>query len=141
MFEEILSIIAPILGTLLTVLIGFIINLVKKKSEEIESDMLRKGINAALGEADSAARHAVEYVQQSFVEDIKEREGSLNTKDARIAMERAKKSFINSLSDSALDHLMNQTDNFEEWLEGQLEAKLYEEKLVKKEVEKLANPN
>lgn len=127
MQEIIIQILIPVAGSLVTLLLGIGVKFAKDYVEKIENDNIRNVMQDVINEAEYAATKAVEYSEESFVKQLK-KEGNFTPEMGKMAMQKAKKAFLNTLSDRSLNFLKNQTDNFDEWLEEFIEAKLHEHK-------------
>ena len=123
---DILEALVPLLVALLTALVGYAISFLRKKIESITDESIRAIINDALEEADRVAEEAVLATQQKFVDDIKKarEDGKLTREEALQALQMAKQYFISHLSGSSKEILFNLYENFDQWLEDFLEAKL-----------------
>lgn len=127
MQEIIIQMLIPVAGSLATLLLGIGVKFAKDYVEKIENDNIRNVMRDVINEAEYAAIKAVEYSEESFVKQLK-KEGNFTPEMGKMAMQKAKKAFLNTLSDRSLNFLKNQTDNFDEWLEEFIEAKLHEHK-------------
>jgi len=123
---DILEALIPLLVALLTALVGYAISFLRKKIESITDESIRAIINNALEEAGRVAEEAVLATQQKFVDDIKKarEDGKLTREEALQALQMAKQYFISHLSGSSKEILFNLYENFDQWLEDFLEAKL-----------------
>jgi len=123
---DILEALIPLLVALLTALVGYAISFLRKKIESITDESIRVIISNALEEADRVAEEAVLATQQKFVDDIKKarEDGKLTQEEALQALQMAKQYFISHLSGSSKEILFNLYENFDQWLEDFLEAKL-----------------
>jgi len=141
---SLIEILIPLIGLLLTALIGLGIAYLQAKAQEIKHKATRESVQAALAEAEYQAANAVKAVQQTLVDDFKKaaEDGKLTADEKRLALEAAKEVFLNSISVGALDTLKAAVGPVEDWLTELLEAKVLELKQsrVASEVDKLANP-
>jgi len=141
---SLIEILIPLIGLLITVLIGLGIAYLQAKAQEIKHKAARDSVQAALAEAEYQAANAVKAVQQTLVDDFKKaaEDGKLTADEKRLALEAAKEVFLNSISVGALDTLKAAVGPVEDWLTELLEAKVLELKQsrVASEVNKLANP-
>jgi len=141
---SLIEILIPLIGLLITVLIGFGIAYLQAKAQEIKHKAARDSVQAALAEAEYQAANAVKAVQQTLVDNFRKaaEDGKLTDDEKRLALEAAKEVFLNSISVGALDTLKAAIGPVEDWLTELLEAKVLELKQSKVagEVDKLANP-
>ncbi len=141
---SLIEILVPLIGLLITALIGLGIAYLQAKVQEIKHKVARDSVQAALVEAEYQAVNAVKAVQQTLVDDFRKaaEDGKLTADEKRLALEAAKEVFLNSISVGALDTLKSAVGPVEDWLTELLEAKVLELKQsrVAGEVDKLANP-
>jgi len=145
---SLIEILIPLIGLLITALIGFGIAYLQAKAQEIKHKAARESVQAALAEAEYQAAKAVKAVQQTLVDNVRKatEDGKLTDDEKRLALElaleAAKEVFLNSISVGALDTLQAAVGPVEDWLTELLEAKVLELKQSKVagEVDKLANP-
>ena len=122
------EILIPLIGLLITALIGFGIAYLQAKVQEIKHKAARESLQAALAEAEYQAANAVKTVQQTLVDNFREaaEDGKLTDEEKRLALETAKEAFLNSISVGALDTLKAAVGPVEDWLTELLEAKVLE---------------
>ena len=141
---SLIEILIPLIGLLITALIGLGIAYLQAKAQEIKHKAARDSVQAALAEAEYQAANAVKAVQQILVDNFRKaaEDGKLTDDEKRLALEAAKEVFLNSISVGALDTLKAAVGPVEDWLTALLEAKVLELKQsrVAGEVDKLANP-
>ncbi len=141
---SLIEILIPLIGLLITALIGLGIAYLQAKAQEIKHKAARDSVQAALAEAEYQAANAVKAVQQTLVDKFRKaaEDGKLTDDEKRLALEAAKEIFLNSISVGALDTLKSAVGPVEDWLTALLEAKVLELKQSKVagEVDKLANP-
>ena len=125
---SLIEILIPLIGLLITALIGFGIAYLQAKVQEIKHKAARESLQAALAEADYQAANAVKAVQQTLVDNFREaaEDGKLTDEEKRLALEAAKEAFLNSISVGALDTLKAAVGPVEDWLTELLEAKVLE---------------
>ncbi len=123
-----IEILIPLIGLLITALIGFGIAYLQAKVQEIKHKAARESLQAALAEAEYQAANAVKAVQQTLVDNFREaaEDGKLTDEEERLALEAAKEAFLNSISVGALDTLKAAVGPVEDWLTELLEAKVLE---------------
>lgn len=141
---SLIEILIPLIGLLITALIGLGVAYLQAKAQEIKHKAARDSVQAALAEAEYQAANAVKAVQQILVDNFRKaaEDGKLTDDEKRLALETAKEVFLNSISVGALDTLKAAVGPVEDWLTALLEAKVLELKQSKAvvEVNKLANP-
>ena len=141
---SLIEILIPLIGLLITALIGLGIAYLQAKAQEIKHKAARESVQAALAEAEYQAAKAVKAVQQILVDNFRKaaEDGKLTDDEKLLALEAAKEVFLNSISVGALDTLKAAVGPVEDWLTALLEAKVLELKQsrVAGEVDKLANP-
>ena len=122
------EILIPLIGLLITALIGFGIAYLQAKVQEIKHKAARESLQAALAEAEYQAANAVKTVQQTLVDNFREaaEDGKLTDEEKQLALETAKEAFLNSISVGALDTLKAAVGPVEDWLRELLEAKVLE---------------
>ena len=125
---SLIEILIPLIGLLITALIGFGIAYLQAKVQEIKHKATRESLQAALAEAEYQAANAVKAVQQTLVDNFREaaEDGKLTDEEKQLALETAKEAFLNSISVGALDTLKAAVGPVEDWLTELLEAKVLE---------------
>ncbi len=125
---SLIEILIPLIGLLITALIGLGIAYLQAKVQEIKHKAARESLQAALAEAEYQAANAVKAVQQTLVDNFREaaEDGKLTDEEERLALEAAKEAFLNSISVGALDTLKAAVGPVEDWLTELLEAKVLE---------------
>jgi len=132
--EVILDAILPLLITLLSVLIGYGISYLRRKTEELESEATRKLLQSAIEEVDKVAMDAVLATQQVLTDNLKARaeDGKLTKEEARECLNYAVDYFWNHISRTTLNLLPKLSKDIQQYIEQLIEAKLGELKLVNK---------
>lgn len=125
---SLIEILIPLIGLLITALIGFGIAYLQAKVQEIKHKAARESLQAALAEAEYQAANAVKAVQQTLVDNFREaaEDGKLTDEEKQLVLEAAKEVFLNSISVGALDTLKAAVGPVEDWLTELLEAKVLE---------------
>ncbi len=125
---SLIEILIPLIGLLITALIGLGIAYLQTKVQEIKHKAARDSVQAALVEAEYQAANAVKAVQQTLVDNFKKaaEDGKLTDEEKQLALEAAKEVFLNSISVGALDTLRAAVGPVENWLTELLEAKVLE---------------
>ncbi len=125
---NLIEILIPLIGLLITALIGLGIAYLQAKVQEIKHKAARDSVQAALAEAEYQAANAVKAVQQTLVDNFREaaEDGKLTDEEKQLALQAAKEAFLNSISVGALDTLKAAVGPVENWLAELLEAKVLE---------------
>jgi hypothetical protein len=125
---SLIEILIPLIGLLITALIGLGITYLQAKVQEIKHKAARDSLQAALAEAEYQAANAVKAVQQTLVDNFREaaEDGKLTDEEKQLALQAAKEAFLNSISVGALDTLKAAVGPVENWLAELLEAKVLE---------------
>lgn len=141
---KLVEILLPVIGLLLTALIGLGVAYLQKQITRISNEVARESLYAALAEADKVARDAVMATQQQFVDELKQarKDGKLTSEEKAEAARKAQLYFMTHLSSGSVEVLEAAVGPVEQWLTGLLEAKVAEQKQgsVALRVEQLANP-
>ena len=118
----------PALGALLIALLGWLVAYISKQTEKVNNEIARRILDGAIDEAHNVARDAVLATQQKLVDDLKAKaeDGKLTKEEAREALTEAKIYFINHISDSSRQVLVEALGPMKDWLDDFLEAKLGE---------------
>ena len=127
---QFVEILLPVIALFLAVLIGYGVALLRKKIEEIDSEIARQSLSAALTEAESVGIDAIRATNQVLVDELKEKskDGKLTEDEAKEAIGVAKDYFVDHVTSGSLEILEASLGPVREWLEGFLEAKLSAEK-------------
>jgi hypothetical protein len=127
---EVAEILLPVVALFLVVLFRYGVALLRKKIDEIDNEIARQALFAALAEAESVGIDAVRATNQVLVDELKEKskDGKLTEDEAQKAMETAKDYFLKHITRDSLKILEASIGPIREWLEGFLEAKLCAEK-------------
>lgn len=125
---NLIEILIPLIGLLITALIGLGMAYLQAKVQEIKHKAARESVQAALAEAEYQAANAVKAVQQTLVDNFREaaEDGKLTDEEKQLALQAAKEAFLNSISVGALDTLKAAVGPVENWLAELLEAKVLE---------------
>ncbi len=124
------EILLPVMAAMLIALLGYASALLRKKIEDLDSEMTRRCLRDALDEAEVVATDAIRATNQVFVDALKSRstDGKLTREEARQAMEKAKTYFAGHLTAGSLSVLEAALGPVSKWLEGFLEARIAREK-------------
>ncbi len=118
---ELAEILLPVIALFLAVLIGYGAALLRKKIEEIDNDIARQSLAAALTEAELVGIDAVRATNQVLVDELKEKseDGKLTEDEAKEAMGGiAKNYFVEHMTSGSLEILEASLGPVREWLEG-----------------------
>ncbi len=141
---QVVEIVAPVVATLLVVLLGYAIAFIRKQTAKLGNDLARDAILAALVEAEKVATDAINATNQKFVADIKaaNADGKLTKEEAQQAMGMAVDYFIQNMTTRGLSVLEAAIGPVEAWLKDFLEAKIAERKTpVAARVARIADPS
>lgn len=137
---QLVEILLPVIGLLLTALIALGVAYLRKQTERISNEIARDSLFAALAEAEKQAINAVKATNQILVDELKEAhaDGELTEEERQKALKTAKAIFMDSMSKGALQTLQSAVGPLEKWLTSLIETKVAEVK--REQVSKLANP-
>jgi len=132
----------PLLALLVTVAVGYLVNLLRVQAEKVQNETARASLIAAIAEAERVAVDAVQATNQVLVDGLREasEDGKLTKEEAQAAMRMAVEYLQSHLTPGALQILQAAYGPIEEWIESYLEAKLAQQKYPYVEVHALANP-
>jgi hypothetical protein len=127
---KLLEMLLPIIGTLITALLGLGVAYLSKEIQKVKIGVAREALDEALAELYRVASDAIKYVNQVYVDDIKKarEDGKLTEEERREAMNKAKMYFIKQLPANIESVLEKALGPIELWLEDFLEARVGEEK-------------
>ena len=133
----------PLLGVLVTFVIGQISRLLKSQIKKIENEQIRGMILSVKEEAERVAVNAVNQTNQTLVDELKEQaeNGKLSQENARNALNKAKVYFRTHISKAGLETLEKEYGDLDRWIEDLIEAKIKEQKNVKEQIRGLSDPN
>ncbi|NLS45359.1 MAG: hypothetical protein GX969_06445 [Firmicutes bacterium] len=125
-----IGILFPVVTLFIVALIVYGIALLRKKIQEIDHEVIRQSLSAALVEAESVGIDAIRSTNQVLVDELRERSknGRLTEDEAKEAMRAAKNYFVDHITPGSLRILESSLGPVKKWLEGFLEAKLSKEK-------------
>jgi uncharacterized membrane protein len=131
LLQSVLVTVIPLLGTLLSVFIGYLIAYLKKKTEALQNQYTRELIDRVLDEAQRAIEQAVMATEQEYVRVIKD--GKLTREQAEEAKRRANETFRKLMTVSSLQILNNVVSDLNEFIDNAIEnyvaeMHLYEDK-------------
>lgn len=125
---QLVQYLVPAIGGLLVALLGYLVAYLSKQTKKVNNELLRAILDGAKDEAHSVAYDAIMATQQKLVDDLKAaaEDGKLTKEEAREALTEAKIYFINHISDSSRQVLVEALGPMKDWLDDFLEAKLGE---------------
>lgn len=131
LLQSVLVTVIPLVGTLLSVFIGYLIAYLKKKTEALQNQYTRELIDRVLDEAQRAIEQAVMATEQEYVRVIKD--GKLTREQAEEAKRRANETFRKLMTVSSLQILNNVVSDLNEFIDNAIEnyvaqMHLYEDK-------------
>lgn len=142
-FGQMLSVVAPIVLSLVGALMLYGISYVRKKVVDLDQAIIRDNLEAALRQADLVARDAIRATNQVFVDDIKDREGKLSPDQIQEAMQKSVSYFTDHMLEYSKDILQWGFGPIEEWITGYIEARIPEvkqENQIRQRVLEMASP-
>ncbi len=119
LLQSVLVTVIPLLGTLLSVFIGYLIAYLKKKTEALQNQYTRELIDRVLDEAQRAIEQAVMATEQEYVRVIKD--GKLTREQAEEAKRRANETFRKLMTVSSLQILNNVVSDLNEFIDNAIE--------------------
>lgn len=127
---RLIEILLPIIGTLITALIGLGVAYLNKHIQKIGNEVARDSLEAAICELYRVASDAVKHTNQVYVDDIKKarEDGKLTEEERREAMQKAQMYFVRQIPDGVEDILEEFLGPIENWLEDYLEVHVGQEK-------------
>lgn len=90
-------------------------------NSKIKNDKVKQYMNDALSIVDSA----VKSTYQTYVQALKE-QGKFDMEAQKVALEKAKNTILSQLSSGAQDYLKGVFGDIDEWMNTQIESRLYE---------------
>ena len=101
---EVAEILLPVVALFLVVLFRYGVALLRKRIDEIDNEIARQALCAALAEAESVGIDAVRATNQVLVDELKEKskDGKLTEDEAQKAMETAKDYFLKHITRDSL---------------------------------------
>jgi len=115
------TIIEIIIIPLLPAVAAFLIALIRKKTQEIETQIKNKELAKYMNIAENAVITAVTAVSQTYVDNLKKTNGKLSACEQKVAFEMAKQKAISIIGDAALEALRELYKDFDAWLGNQIE--------------------
>lgn len=119
LLQSVLVTVIPLVGTLLSVFIGYLIAYLKKKTEALQNQYTRELIDRVLDEAQRAIEQAVMATEQEYVRVIKD--GKLTREQAEEAKRRANETFRKLMTVSSLQILNNVVSDLNEFIDNAIE--------------------
>lgn len=128
---QIMTIVVPVLGAVLTALGGYTIILLRKKSAEMQKGLEAQDLgilNTYVGIAEDAIVDAVAYVQQTLVDNLKGTEAWTPEKKTEV-FEAAKKRAMELMSSVVQQAIVQLKGDLEKWVETSIEATIKNSKV------------
>ena len=123
------KILAAVLTAVIPVLTGFLCDFIHKSAQEIKVQSENERTQGFIDEIDRAVCAAVQYVNQTFVNELKEsgvfREDETYAKEA---FEMAFRTVVETLSDNASDYILKTFGELRKYLEVKIEQEVLNEK-------------
>jgi dGTP triphosphohydrolase len=121
-----IEVLVPLATALIVAGIGYLVAFLQAKTAAIKFSVLRTSLDAALMEAGNVAIEAVQYVKQTFSDDIKaaSADGKLTKEEAVEALQKAKDYFLSHITEHSASILIKAVANWEEWIAGLIETKV-----------------
>jgi dGTP triphosphohydrolase len=121
-----IEVLVPLATALIVAGIGYLVAFLQAKTAAIKFSVLRTSLDAALMEAGNVAIEAVQYVKQTFSDDIKaaSADGKLTKEEAAEALQKAKNYFLTHITENSASILIKAVANWEEWIAGLIETKV-----------------
>lgn len=131
---QIIEILSPVIYLLLAAILGFVVNWIRKKIEELDDNIFTQTVFTALNEIEKVTRDAIMYTNQVLIDELKEhtKEGTLTREQAEMAMETAINYFKTHITENSLAIGIGSLGPLQDWLEDYIEAKLGEMKYGEK---------
>lgn len=114
---------------IITVIVPFIISLIRQKIAQLENDKARSLLDGALSELQGAVSVAVSAVSQTYVDALK-KEKKFSAESQKEAFRQAYQKSISLLSTETLDYLKTKfsDEDFEELIGSYIESIIYRNK-------------
>lgn len=118
MLEELFQVLLQVLPTIVMIVIGYG---AKALAEEFKA-------NQYIVDCINAVEDAVNLVAQTYTGELKDKNGCLSPIEQRIALEKAKEAFLESMGDSAKTIIEAIYGDFDKWLETRVDIVLGKDK-------------
>jgi len=132
MWEDILLSIADVLLPAVLALLGALLAYgaayLRSRTEAIKDERLRQAAIDVINRAAVEVHASVQYVAQTYVDDLKaaKEDGKLTDEEKAEALARAKAAFKTRMGQHALEQLAAVVGDLEEWIRTQIEASIHE---------------
>lgn len=127
-FNDILTVIFKVvIIPVLPVAVAYLIAYLRAKKEELTNSMNNQVVASVLSEAGDAVLQAVEYVSQTYVDNLKA-QGKFDVEAQKQAFEKAKEAALTILTQESLELLTSITGDVETWLTTKIEQTVREKK-------------
>ena len=108
---------------------AFLVQFLRKKSEQIGAQIDNMELKELLTEVTDAVSTAVTYTSQTYVDALK-KEGIFDVEAQKIALETSLKMAISLLSESARSALATIYGNLDDYLVSKIEAEVRNQKMI-----------
>lgn len=127
--NETTSLLNEVLNTVIRILIiplvpvvsAYLIALIKRKTEQLNQQVLNKDLSRYSDIAENAVITAVAAVKQTYVDALKAENGSLALNERQIAFEMAKEKIYKILGNTGIEALKKVYGNIDIWMENRIE--------------------
>lgn len=122
LFSELLNTVIRVLVIpIIPVVAAYLIALIKKETARIEHQIENKELAKYENTADNAVITAVTAVNQTYVDNIKQKNGSLSSYEQKVAFEMAREKALRIIGELGGEVLKKLHSDFDAWLENQIE--------------------
>lgn len=131
MMDFLLSLLQAVILAVVPVAGGFLVNYLRKASQQVTEDTNSNIIAKYVQEAADAVADAVLCVSQTYVDTLK-KTGSFDVEEQKIALSLAKDRAVSLMSADARLILKKLYGDVDKWLESKIEATIMDVKLTTK---------
>ena len=126
LFNAVVDYLLPLLVIGLIALIGLGCAYLQKSITNLKNEGTRKFLSSAIDEAQKWITGSINNVRQTYTDAIKAAsvDGKLTPEEQSQALQKAKAYFISHISSDALAALKDEFAQFDQWIEGWIEAEL-----------------
>lgn len=117
-------ILTAVIVPVLLALTGYIVDLLKKKSKNLQAATKSKELQGYISMAENAIVNSVNAVSQTYVEALK-KDGTFDAEAQGIAFTKAKFKVMAILSDSAKEALTEAFKDLDTWLSVEIESSVW----------------
>ena len=122
------KLLAAVLTAAVPVLTGFLCDLIRKMAAEAAVNAKNERIAAIIEEIDEAVRGAVQYVNQTFVDELK-KANAFDAEEAQAAFEAAFQATVETISHDAEQYIEETFGDLRRYLEVKIEKTVKDEKI------------